>query len=160
MTNQFATNIRELGIRVQTFCRSTAEWAPSRVNPSHATEPSGLAISQKSQPLTDRAMFTPRDLVVAVSIGAGRERLRISRRCRRSVRDTVDEDGKLHVAALVAVPDPPSLLDLRRRVVRTMPKIDLPELVLDEVMSWHPGFVDAFTHVLDWSVRAIAPRRG
>ena len=31
---------------------------------------------------------------------------------------TVDEDGKLHVAALVAVPDPPSLIDLRRRVER------------------------------------------
>ncbi|QHE73143.1 Tn3 family transposase [Rhodococcus sp. WAY2] len=59
---------------------------------------------------------------------------------------TVDDEGKLHVAALVAVPDPPSLIDLRRRVERMMPKIDLPELVL-EVMSWHPGFIEAFTHV-------------
>lgn len=58
---------------------------------------------------------------------------------------TVDDEGKPHVAALVAVPDPPSLIDLRRRVERMMPKIDLPELVL-EVMSWHPGFIEAFTH--------------
>jgi hypothetical protein len=51
-----------------------------------------------------------------------------------------------YVAALVAVPDPPSLIDLRRRVEKMLPKIDLPELVL-EVMSWHPGFIEAFTHV-------------
>jgi hypothetical protein len=31
---------------------------------------------------------------------------------------SVDEDGKLHLAALKAVPDPPSLVDLRRRVDR------------------------------------------
>lgn len=58
---------------------------------------------------------------------------------------TVDEDGRLHLAALKAVPDPPSLVDLRRRVARMVPEIDLPELVL-EVMSWVPGFTEAFTH--------------
>jgi len=51
---------------------------------------------------------------------------------------TVDEDGRLHLAALKAVPDPPSLVDLRRRVERMLPEIDLPELVL-EVMSWVPS---------------------
>ncbi|MFQ6329849.1 Tn3 family transposase [Nocardia sp. CWNU-33] len=59
---------------------------------------------------------------------------------------TVDDEGKLHAAALVAVPDPPSLTDLRRRVESMLPRIDLPELVL-EVMSWQPGFTEAFTHV-------------
>ena len=58
---------------------------------------------------------------------------------------TIGEDGKLHVAALVAVPDPASLVDLRRRVEAMLPRVDLPELVL-EVMSWHPGFTEAFTH--------------
>ncbi|WP_433662548.1 Tn3 family transposase [Nocardia sp. CA-128927] len=58
---------------------------------------------------------------------------------------TVDDEGKLHAAALVAIPDPPSLTDLRRRVEAMLPRIDLPELVL-EVMSWHPGFTEAFTH--------------
>ena len=58
---------------------------------------------------------------------------------------TVDADGRLHVAALSAVPDPASLVDLRRRVEAMLPRIDLPELVL-EVMSWHPQFVGAFTH--------------
>ncbi|WP_245814047.1 transposase [Rhodococcus marinonascens] len=58
---------------------------------------------------------------------------------------TVDDDGKLHVAALRATPDPPSLVDLRRRVEAMLPRVDLPEVVL-EVMSWHPGFIEAFTH--------------
>lgn len=51
---------------------------------------------------------------------------------------SVDEDGKLHLAALEAIPDPPSLVDLRRRVERMLPEVDLPEMVL-EVMSWVPG---------------------
>ena len=59
---------------------------------------------------------------------------------------SVDENGKLHAAALRAVPDPASLVDLRRRVEAMLPRVDLPELVL-EVMSWHPGFTEAFTHV-------------
>jgi hypothetical protein len=58
---------------------------------------------------------------------------------------TVDADGRLHVAALSAVPDPASLVDLRRWVEAMLPRIDLPDLVL-EVMSWHPQFVEAFTH--------------
>ena len=57
----------------------------------------------------------------------------------------MDKDGKLHLAALKAIPDPASLVDLRRRAERMLPEIDLPELVL-EVMSWVPGFAEAFTH--------------
>lgn len=54
---------------------------------------------------------------------------------------TVDEDGRLHLAALTAVPDPPSLVDLRRRVERMLPEIDLPEFVL-EVMSWVVSYAE------------------
>ncbi|GAA3760789.1 Tn3 family transposase [Salinactinospora qingdaonensis] len=59
---------------------------------------------------------------------------------------TVDERGRLHLAQLTAVKDPPSLVDLRTRIGRMLPRVDLPELIL-EVMSWHPGFMDAFTGV-------------
>ncbi|WP_227999729.1 Tn3 family transposase [Nocardia australiensis] len=59
---------------------------------------------------------------------------------------SVDEEGKLHVAALTALPDPPSLIDLRRRIDAMLPRVDLPELVM-EVMSWYPEFTEAFTHV-------------
>src|SRR6266568_3694522 len=58
---------------------------------------------------------------------------------------TVDGDGRLHLAALKAEPDSPSLVDLRRRVEAMVPEVDLPELVL-EVMSWVPGFTESFTH--------------
>ncbi|GAC55078.1 putative transposase [Gordonia amicalis NBRC 100051 = JCM 11271] len=65
---------------------------------------------------------------------------------------TVDEDGKLHVAALNAVPDPPSLVDLRRRTAAMIPRVDLPEMVL-EVMSWYPEFGESFTHVAGTKAR-------
>ncbi len=57
----------------------------------------------------------------------------------------VDAEGRLHLAALAAVPDPASLVDLRARVTAMLPKVDLPELVL-EVMTWQPQLVEAFTH--------------
>lgn len=65
---------------------------------------------------------------------------------------SVDEDGKLHVAALSAMPDPPSLVDLRRRTAAMVPRVDLPEMVL-EAMSWHPRFGESFTHVAGTSAR-------
>ena len=60
--------------------------------------------------------------------------------------DRLDEDGRLHAGAVEAVPDPPSLVDLRRRTAAMIPHVDLPELIL-EVMAWHPGFAQAFTAV-------------
>lgn len=56
----------------------------------------------------------------------------------------IDDDGRLHVAALDAKPEPASLIDLRRRVEAMLPEVDLPELVM-EVMSWYPEFIEAFT---------------
>jgi TnpA family transposase len=57
---------------------------------------------------------------------------------------SIDERGRLHVERLEAVPDPPSLVELRRRVSAMLPRVDLPEVIL-EVMAWQPGFVRAFT---------------
>ena len=59
---------------------------------------------------------------------------------------TVDAEGRLHVKKLDAVPDPPSLVDLRNRVQAMLPRVDLPEVIL-EVMAWHPDFAQAFTSV-------------
>lgn len=56
----------------------------------------------------------------------------------------LDADGRLHAEAVAAIPDPPSLVDLRKRLEGMLPRVDLPELVL-EVMAWHPGFIEAFT---------------
>lgn len=55
----------------------------------------------------------------------------------------VDAEGRLHAASLDAIPDPPSLTELRDRPEAMLPRVDLPELILD-VFSWQPGFLDAF----------------
>ncbi|MEV1248654.1 DUF4158 domain-containing protein [Nonomuraea sp. NPDC049750] len=59
---------------------------------------------------------------------------------------TVDQEGRLHVARLQAMPEPPSLVDLRKRVAGMLPRVDLPELLL-EVMGRVPAFEAAFTSV-------------
>ena len=59
---------------------------------------------------------------------------------------SVDRDGRLHVAALKAIPEPPSLTDLRKRVEAMLPRVDLPEVIL-EVMSWESAFTAAFTSI-------------
>jgi TnpA family transposase len=59
---------------------------------------------------------------------------------------TVDGNGRVHAAALTAIPDPPTLIELRRRCKAMMPRVDIGELIL-EVMSWHPQFTAAYTHV-------------
>ncbi len=57
---------------------------------------------------------------------------------------SVDDEGRLHVERLQAIAEPPSLVELRRRVNAMLPRVDLPEVIL-EVMAWEPRFVEAFT---------------
>ncbi|WP_327028321.1 Tn3 family transposase [Micromonospora sp. NBC_01740] len=52
---------------------------------------------------------------------------------------------RLSVQRLEKLGDPPSLVDLHRRVDAMMPIVDLPELLMD-VHSW-TGMLDAYTHV-------------
>jgi hypothetical protein len=59
---------------------------------------------------------------------------------------TVDDEGKLHIAALEAIPEPRSLIELRKLIQAMLPRVGLPEVIL-EVMSWLPGFVQSFTSV-------------
>jgi TnpA family transposase len=58
----------------------------------------------------------------------------------------VDDAGKVHLTGVKAVEEPPSLVDLRTRTTAMVPRVDLPEAVL-EVMSWEPELVEAFTAV-------------
>lgn len=55
------------------------------------------------------------------------------------------EDGRLHLVALPAEADPPSLTQLRRLTTAMLPRVDLPEVLL-EVFSW-TGADQAFTSV-------------
>nr|BBG20802.1 transposase [Streptomyces fradiae]BBG20806.1 transposase [Streptomyces fradiae] len=56
-----------------------------------------------------------------------------------------DDDGRLHFAALEPEPEPASLLELRAAVNAMLPRVDLPEVLL-EVFSW-TGADQAFTSV-------------
>jgi len=62
------------------------------------------------------------------------------------VRLEPDRSGKfrLHLAPLEAVPEPASLVALRELVARMMPRVDLPEVLL-EVDAW-TGYLGEFTH--------------
>ncbi len=59
---------------------------------------------------------------------------------------SIDDHGRLHAGKIDAVPDPPSLTDLRRACGAMLPRVDIGELVL-EVMSWLPEFAAAFTPI-------------
>ena len=60
---------------------------------------------------------------------------RLARGSTGSVGVRFDEAGRLHLAALAAEPDPPSLVELRRLTSAMLPRVDLPEVLL-EVFSW------------------------
>ncbi|WP_433347160.1 Tn3 family transposase [Microtetraspora malaysiensis] len=58
----------------------------------------------------------------------------------------IDDAGKIHLTGVKAIEEPPSLVDLRKRTTAMLPRVDLPEVIL-EVMSWEPTLVEAFTAV-------------
>ena len=86
----------------------------------------GALLAEQSRALDDAL----RDVAAQVSAGSNDT--------------TVDDQGRLHLPKLSAIPDPPSLADLRRRVAAMLPRVDLPEVIL-EVMGWVPEFTAAFT---------------
>ena len=53
---------------------------------------------------------------------------------------------KIHLTGLEAIEEPPSLVDLRARTTAMLPRVELPEVIL-EVMSWAPELAEAFTAV-------------
>ena len=66
----------------------------------------------------------------------------------------VEKDGKarLKLSPVDRLDEPASLVELHRAVSALLPKVDLPEVVL-EVARW-PGFADEFTHVSEAGSRA------
>ena len=59
---------------------------------------------------------------------------------------SIGGDGKIHLTGLKAIEEPPSLVDLRARATAMLPRVELPEVIL-EVMSWAPELAGAFTAV-------------
>ncbi|MFF4648283.1 Tn3 family transposase [Streptomyces sp. NPDC001389] len=68
-----------------------------------------------------------------------------------NAQNVFDDDGRLHFAALEPEPEPSSLLDLRAAVNAMLPRVDLPEVLL-EVLSW-TGADQAFTSVTGGEAR-------
>jgi TnpA family transposase len=56
----------------------------------------------------------------------------------------VDEAGRIHVTSDKAIAEPPSLVDLRKRVAAMLPRVDIGEQIL-EVMGWVPQFLKSLT---------------
>ena len=59
---------------------------------------------------------------------------------------SIGDAGKIHLTGVKAIEEPPSLVDLRSRTAAMLPRVDLPEVIL-EVMSWAPELAEAFTPV-------------
>lgn len=64
-----------------------------------------------------------------------------------------DVDGKLDLilSPLDKLDEPPSLIDLRKAVNKRLPRVDLPELLLE--VETHTGFVEVFTHITEARTR-------
>ena len=56
----------------------------------------------------------------------------------------VDDEGKVHVSSHKAIENPPSLIELRKRVSTMLPRVDVGEQIL-EVMGWVPEFMTSLT---------------
>ena len=56
----------------------------------------------------------------------------------------VDDAGRIHVTSDKAIAEPPSLVELRRRVAAMLPRVDIGEQIL-EVMGWVPQFLESLT---------------
>ncbi|HZF98902.1 MAG TPA: Tn3 family transposase [Pseudoxanthomonas sp.] len=66
--------------------------------------------------------------------------------------DTVNDKPELVLSPLDKMDEPASLVALREKVVALLPRVDLPELILE--IATRTGFTDAFSHLSERSARA------
>lgn len=66
--------------------------------------------------------------------------------------ETVDDKAELVLSPLEALEEPPSLVALRNEIKARMPRVDLPEILLE--IAARPGCMDAFTHLTERTARA------
>jgi hypothetical protein len=66
--------------------------------------------------------------------------------------ETVNDKKELILSPLDKLEEPESLIALREAVVARLPKVDLPEILLE--ISARTGFTKAFTHLTERSARA------
>lgn len=63
-----------------------------------------------------------------------------------------EPDGSMVLSGLDAIEDPQSLKDLREAIAARLPRVDLPEILLE--IHARTGFANAFTHVSEAEARA------
>eukprot|EP00887_Chlorella_sp_A99_P003771 scaffold31.g3771.t1 len=66
--------------------------------------------------------------------------------------ETVGDKTELVLSRLEALEEPPSLIALRNEIKARMPRVDLPEILLE--IAARTGCMDAFTHVTERTARA------
>ncbi|MBF0548251.1 MAG: Tn3 family transposase, partial [Candidatus Riflebacteria bacterium] len=66
--------------------------------------------------------------------------------------ETVGDRKELILSPLDELEEPASLKDLRKMVVNRLPKVDLPEILLE--IAAHTSFTNAFTHLTECTARA------
>jgi TnpA family transposase len=66
--------------------------------------------------------------------------------------ETVDGKSELILSPLDKLAEPDSLIALRKAVAERLPRVDLPEILLE--IAAHTGFTNAFTHVSEQTARA------
>ena len=66
--------------------------------------------------------------------------------------ETVDGRKELLLSPFDKLEEPPSLLALRDAVATRLPRVDLPEILLE--IAARTGFTDAFTHITERTARA------
>ena len=71
----------------------------------------------------------------------------------RAVRfEAVGDENELILSPLDKLDEPASLIELRKKVASMLPRVDLPELILE--IAARTGFTDAFTHISERTARA------
>jgi hypothetical protein len=66
--------------------------------------------------------------------------------------DMAGDKHELVLSPLDKLDEPASLLELRKKVAGMLPRVDLPELILE--IASRTGFTDAFTHISERTARA------
>jgi len=66
--------------------------------------------------------------------------------------ETVGDKNELILSPFDKLDEPASLIELRNKVASMLPRVDLPELILE--IAARTGFTDAFTHISERTARA------
>ncbi|MGW1997778.1 Tn3 family transposase [Embleya sp. NPDC001921] len=134
--------------RREVFAKNSSKWSDPRAkllagDAWKRTRPTVLA--SVNLPASPDAHLAAR---AALLDGTYRE---VADRVPANAQITFDDTGRLHFAALEPEPEPVSLLNLRAAVNAMLPRVDLPEVLL-EVFSW-TGADQAFTSVTGGEAR-------